>query len=898
VEPIDVAKALFVKITREDLPAYGDTIISEADVRMKVIDPIFTQVLGWPKGNILLEERAGMGEGKEMKGFIDYKCMIDGLNRMVIEAKRMGRDLGVSPDRSGRYFKLNGPVFNTQAAREGIEQGIRYCGHKSAELACVTNGEEWIIFLGNRRGDGKETLDGVGFAFGGLEEISRHFKRFYDLLSFDAVHAYRFRAEFLDAEGQPARATSFREPPRKPGSRTLLTADKLYDDLERVMISFFQDLRGDEDEEMRRLCFVKTDESRRAEDSLARISEDLRNRVQTLKQDSGSQITKAIEQVKKIKRQEFVLLVGTKGAGKSTFIDRFFDEVIPARVKRDCVVVRVDVGPSGADESSIVSWLNEHLLVAIEQQMFPDRNPTFDELKGMYWKEYDRRSTGSGKPLFESDRTRFDVEFGDYVEKRRIEHPHEYIEHMLHRIVHSDGKVPCLVFDNADHHSIEFQQRVFQYAQSIYSKVLCLTLMPITDKTSWQLSRQGAVQSFFTESFFLPTPPPEQILRKRVEFIQQKIAEEGQTKEGRGYFFGRGLDFSIENIRAFASSAQAVLINRGEVAYWIGSLVNHDIRQALRLTREIMSSPHLRVNELAGAALTHTDTSIDPEHAKLAIIRGKYDIYPSGQHAFVQNVYELNTTFITTPLLGLRILQSLADTYHQHAEGLARYVDITDITEFFSAMNVEPRVTLVWLGELLESGLVWSYDPRYKEIREVVRVEISPSGQQHLDWGLEDWVYMESMMEATNLLDRSACNDIRRLMISDLAVRRRRAIRTFLAYLIEEDSRYCYVPDHSQFAGQIRLKNKLENQIAALAMPARVSGSRRYGRPYGQVAMWDNERQFGFIAPDGGQGVQVYVHVRDIEDENVNELPRGAKVEYDLTMAEKGPRALRVAIID
>jgi cold shock CspA family protein len=42
----------------------------------------------------------------------------------------------------------------------------------------------------------------------------------------------------------------------------------------------------------------------------------------------------------------------------------------------------------------------------------------------------------------------------------------------------------------------------------------------------------------------------------------------------------------------------------------------------------------------------------------------------------------------------------------------------------------------------------------------------------------------------------------------------------------------------------------------------------------------------------------VYVHVRDIEDENVHELPRGAKVEYDLTMAEKGPRALRVAIID
>jgi cold shock CspA family protein/energy-coupling factor transporter ATP-binding protein EcfA2 len=897
VEPIDVARERFLKITRDELPEYGDSVISEADVRMKVIDRIFVEVLGWPYADIRLEDQAGMGEGKDMKGYIDYKCVIEGLNRLIIEAKRTGRDLGISADRSGRFFKLNGPVFNTQAAREGIEQAIRYCGHKNAELACVTNGDQWIVFLGSRRGDGKDTLEGLGCVFGSLEGVADHFKKFYDLLSYEAVRGFRYRAEFQEAEGQPSRTSNFRSPIRKPESRNLIHADKLYNDLERVMVSFFQDLRGDEDPEMRRLCFVMTDESRRAEDSLARISEDLRNRVQTVRSGSGSQITKAIERVQKMKRQEFVLLVGTKGAGKSTFIDRFFEDVLPARIKRDCVIVRIDVGVSGADESSVTRWLDENLLVATEREVFEGRDPNFEELKGMYFREYERRSTGGGRPLYESDRTKFDIEFGEYVEKRRIEQPHEYIVHMLHRIVHSDGKVPCLIFDNADHHSIEFQQRVFQYAQSLYNRVLCLALVPITDKTSWQLSRQGAVQSFFTESFFLPTPSPDLILRKRVEFIERKIAEEGQAERGTGYFFGRGIELSIENIRAFASSVQAVLVNKGEVANWIGNLVNHDIRQALRLTREIMSSPHIRVEELMGAALTHTDLNIDTEHAKLATIRGKYDIYPAGQHAFVQNLYALNTEFVTSPLLGLRILQSLEDTYHQHAEGPARYVEIPHITDFFASMNIEPRVTLAWLGEMLESGLVLSYDPRQTKIGDVFRVEISPAGQQHLLWGHSDWVYMESMMEVTPLLERVVFDEIRFMYESGLAARIRKAIRTFLVYLLEEDARYCFVPDHAQYVGQQRLRTRLEQQVVALAMPMRAAGSRRYGRPYGKVVKWDGERSFGFIDPEGGQGAQVYVHTRDIVDDDVHALALGTLVEYDVTETDRGLKALRVVVI-
>ena len=115
MEPIDAAFEKFQRLVYEiNQPAYWDSIKSEADTRMKIVDPIFTEVLGWPKAEIHLESTAG-------KKFIDYRCTIHTLNRLIIEAKKEARDLGINEDHAARFFQLNGAVFSGEAAQEGIE---------------------------------------------------------------------------------------------------------------------------------------------------------------------------------------------------------------------------------------------------------------------------------------------------------------------------------------------------------------------------------------------------------------------------------------------------------------------------------------------------------------------------------------------------------------------------------------------------------------------------------------------------------------------------------------------------------------------------------------------------------------------------------------------------------
>ena len=161
-EPIDAAfekfKALVIDVAEH---GYWDSVKSEADTRMKVIDRI-VDVLGWPVPQIHLESTAG-------KGLIDYRCTIEDLNRLIIEAKKEGRDLGINEDHALRFFNLNGAVFSTEAAKEGIDQAIFYCAHKGAELACVTNGRQWAIFRGAKGPDGHDILEGQACVFGSLE---------------------------------------------------------------------------------------------------------------------------------------------------------------------------------------------------------------------------------------------------------------------------------------------------------------------------------------------------------------------------------------------------------------------------------------------------------------------------------------------------------------------------------------------------------------------------------------------------------------------------------------------------------------------------------------------------------------------------------------------------------
>jgi AAA domain-containing protein len=700
-------------------------------------------------------------------------------------------------------------VFKNDTIKEGIAQAVRYSAYKGTELACVTNGREWVVFRSNRIGDGVDTLEGKAVVFPSLKCVSSQFRLFFDLLAKARVKNLVYRGIFQETEGRIIRFPEFEKRLRPAESAQFLRQPDIVPALDRIMTSFFQRLTDEHDKEMLEECFVETKESKAAEQRLLRLAEDLVGHIRLLDTRSGQQLSDILEHARKTKLNQFILIVGTKGAGKTTFIQRFFNLRLLGDLRRVCVPISVNLSDSDGDENRIVEWLRRTLLEKAEHAL-GGGIPSWDEIVGhMFFAEYQRWSTGTMKHLYDKDKQEFKIQFGRHIEGIRSEDPFEYVRGLLRNLVLGRKQLPCLVFDNADHFSIAFQEKVFQFARSIFEQEFCVVIMPITDKTSWQLSRQSALQSFENEALLLPTPSARQVVEKRIAFVLKKLKAE-QPKEQESYFLGKGIRVYFTDLLKFTTALQEIFLNSDKTAYWLGCLSNHDIRTVLLLSRDLINSPHLGFDEAFRAYVTASVVNIPEFKIRKAMILGRYDIYSADNHKYVHNIFDLNADIRTSPLLGVRILQVARDAVVRHGETKSSYIAKADLITYMCGMGFERRAIALWLDALLKRALLFNYDPTCVDEEHATQLEISATGELHHFWGCGGYDYLFAMAETTPICDEAAFTDMHLAYRGQSQHNLVPVIGSFLRYLIAQDQIYCRVPDHESYAGQIALLRKIE----------------------------------------------------------------------------------------
>ena len=798
---VDKAFQNFQKVIG-DLPNFQSTLVSEADVRLKILDTILTNVLGWSKADIQTEEKAG-------QGFLDYKLTIEGIAKVVIEAKRTERSFNLNSRICGGTYKLSGPILKNSDVQEGINQAIEYSAYKGTELACVTNGIEWVVFRSNRIGDGTDTLEGKAFIFESLVCVKDEFSLFYDLLAKERVLNLTYRGLFQEAEGRIIRHSGFQRTLRNPAKAVFLSQSIDMPEFDRLMTSFFQRLSDEHDREMVEFCFVETKESKAAEQRLVRLADELVGHIQTLNTDSGIQLADLLERARDASLNQFILVVGTKGSGKSTFIQRFFNSRLPPALRQSCIPIIVNLSDSDGDENKIIEWLRYNLLTKAEAAV-GNETLTWDELIGhMFFSEYQRWSITIMPELYKKDKEQFKIEFGKHIESIRENDPVAYLRGLLKNFIKGRKLLPCLVFDNADHFSIEFQDRVFQFARSLYEQELCVVIMPITDKTSWQLSGQGALNSFENEALLLPTPSAKHVLEKRINYVLKKM-EEGIAKESGSYFIGKGIRVNVNDIFKFVKTLQEIFLNTSKTANVLGQLANHNVRDVLELTRGLVNSPHIGLEQEFKAYVLNNAIHIPPYNVERALIRGRYDIFALTSNKYVHNIFELNTELETTPLLGIRILQALKDAEVRFGDSRTRFMNKDDLIGYIQAIGIDRRVIEIWLDAMLKAGLIFNYDPTQVDVSKATQLEISPCGKLHLFWACGSYVFLESMAEVTAIFDEPSYIGIENADRSQGKQRMHEIIQEFMKYLMKEDHVFCRVPDHASYEGQKKLLEKLQ----------------------------------------------------------------------------------------
>lgn len=280
-----------------------------------------------------------------------------------------------------------------------------------------------------------------------------------------------------------------------PADARMRKRDELASDAALLFSQFFSRMSDEKDREMLRDCFVETQESRKADFELEKIVQRVMNNITALNTGEGGALQEQIERTIRAKRSETVLIVGNKGSGKSTFIDRFFEQVLPLSMREECVVARVDLESYHGDPRMIVGWAIDQLRTVLEKKICSHDPPSYDDLMGVFFSEYKRLSEGSQRHLYLKDKEAFKIFFGNHMEERRERHPDEYVRRLLERACYGLEKLPCLIFDNTDQFAPGIQDMVYQLAHSYESAGVVFNVVPITDRTVWRLSKDGALQS-------------------------------------------------------------------------------------------------------------------------------------------------------------------------------------------------------------------------------------------------------------------------------------------------------------------------------------------------------------------------------------------------------------------
>ena len=137
---------------------------NEATTRLLIIDEVL-DILGWPKTDFHPEQSTSSG------GYTDYRLTIDGLYRLIVEAKRIGLVEALPRTLQNPQY-ANSFLYNSCQSEMNLLLGQcqRYCAECGIPYAVATTGEMWVVLVGFKYGVEWGKLG--SFVFHSLEDHS------------------------------------------------------------------------------------------------------------------------------------------------------------------------------------------------------------------------------------------------------------------------------------------------------------------------------------------------------------------------------------------------------------------------------------------------------------------------------------------------------------------------------------------------------------------------------------------------------------------------------------------------------------------------------------------------------------------------------------------------------
>lgn len=456
---------------------YPESInLSETDTRCKIIDKILVNVLGWNEQNISREHHTDAG-------FSDYILSIDGAKHLIIEAKKESDSFYLPITNSNRNYKINGTISSVDNLSSAIIQARNYADENGIRYAMISNGRQFGIFIAITIGSSWK--EGQIIFFHSLLDIQKNFSYFWNLLSIDNVKNGSLH-QMLEKKVPDIPFYKIIDEMREQNST--YTRNHLYTYLFPLTKLIFSELLDEKQTEILKRCYVygRSDNSLYKDFEESFIDKPPRNiRDMNVKEIIENPKKAGVFQdefikLSRLKKSNIILLLGGIGAGKSTFLHRFFKIVLENNP--NIIYFSIDFRSSSADEKNLEVYI---------------LNKICEIWKTTYLSVCHKFLLENG---FSSDLCN---------DKNHIKQIFSIL---------STYKQITLIIDNVDQHTRSYQEALFLEAYHLADYFQITTIVALREETFLNSSRTGTFDAYDIPKFHIASPNFLSMIKIRIKY--------------------------------------------------------------------------------------------------------------------------------------------------------------------------------------------------------------------------------------------------------------------------------------------------------------------------------------------------------------------------------------------
>ncbi|MER9922968.1 hypothetical protein NKJ84_08435 [Mesorhizobium sp. M0048] len=222
-----------------------------------------------------------------------------------------------------------------------------------------------------------------------------------------------------------------------------------------------------------------------------------------------------------------MLLIGSAGAGKSTFVDYLQEIALPADIRSKTLWIRIDMNPAPISRDEIYPWLREEIikgcLTAQPKINFSD----LDILKAVHSVEVNEFRKGEGR-LYQNTPGLHDSKLGDLLGSLKRDR-HKVAVNTARYSTNERGILLVIVLDNSDKRLREEQLLMFEAAQWLQREFRGLIILPLREETYDNHRNEPPLDTALKDLVFRIEPPLfQRILASRVNLALRELTQKGQ----------------------------------------------------------------------------------------------------------------------------------------------------------------------------------------------------------------------------------------------------------------------------------------------------------------------------------------------------------------------------------